>query len=461
MGMRTRAIIYTRVSVAALGDTTKTDEQERLCRELCERRGWQVAEPVFTDSSRSAWRRDRKRPGWDAMLAAVAARRADAIVTYWGDRLVRQPRDLEDLLDLRDGRDLTMASVAGQYDFANPDHRMMMRWEVARACNESDTISRRKKAQYERMRRQGLVRPGGYRAFGFARDGLAHDPAEAAIVRELAGRVLTGVSLGSLVRDLNARGIPTTAGNAWSHTTLRTMLANPKYAGLMPDGVAPGAWEPVLDRGQWEQLRAVIAARSAGSRPPGTAPDNARRWLLSGIAECGACGAGLSIHLTRYGGTTPARTYSCKACRKVDRSQPLLDAFVTGRVLARLANRANPLPSAGDAAAAAELAAVTARRAEAVAVIESLADRPGESLAVLARSLDSFDARIAELRDRAGDGQRQRLLAVHAGLTPDGFGALDLSARRAIVTACYRIVVKPVTRKGPGFDPAGILMSPL
>src|SRR6266516_1732229 len=98
-----KAGIYCRISLAILNDTTKVDEQERLCRELCERRGWDIAE-VYTDNNRSAWKRAKptaddphgrkvRRPGWDALLAAVGAGRFGAIVTYWGDRLVRQPRD--------------------------------------------------------------------------------------------------------------------------------------------------------------------------------------------------------------------------------------------------------------------------------------------------------------------------------------------------------------------------------
>lgn len=458
--MQARAVIYTRISVAALGDTTKTDDQERLGRAMCERRGWEVV-AVYTDNGESAWKRNRKRPGWDRMLADLEDGKAEVIYAYWGDRLVRQNRDLEDLLDLGRDRGIVLAGEGGEYDLANSDHRMMLRWITARSCNESDTISRRKTEQYKRWRKEGRVRVGGYRAFGFARDGIAHDAAEVALIRELASRVLAGESLGSLVRDLNERELLTTAGNPWSHITLRNMLTRPRYAGLMPDGKSPAGWEPVLERGEWERLRAVIGTRSAGDRPPGVSPDNTRKYLLSGTAECGACGARLSIHQSRHGNGRAAKRYSCKACRKVARSQPLLDAYVTGRVLARLGHAQNPLPAVADARMGAELDLLTRRRAETVAVIESLADHPGESPLALARALDSFDARIRQLRDQAATGENERLRAAHAGITLEQFNSLDLGAQRSIVAACYRIIVKPASRKGPGFDPADILMSPL
>ena len=84
-----------------MGDTTKVDDQDRINHRVAEQRGWTIeSQHVYKDNSRSAWKRGRKRPGWDAMLAAVERGEIDAIITYHGDRLVRQPRDLENLLDL-------------------------------------------------------------------------------------------------------------------------------------------------------------------------------------------------------------------------------------------------------------------------------------------------------------------------------------------------------------------------
>lgn len=457
-----RAIIYTRISVAALGDTTKTDDQERQCRELCERRGWDVG-GVFTDPSKSAWKRDRKRPGWDAMLAEVGAGQAAAIVTYWGDRLVRQPRDLEELLDLADGRGMILASVGGQYSFDNPDHRMMMRWEVARACNESDNISRRRRNMHERLRAEGKVRSGGRggRAFGFETDNMTQRPGEVAIIREAARRLLAGESAGSAARDFARRGVMSTGGTLMSRATLRKMLARPRYAGLMPDGISPAAWAPVLDRPEWELLRALLDDIGGDAVPNAS---NARRYVLSGIAECGHCEPPVTLQLLQSkgrNGRPPAKGYGCKPCGKVYRSQPLLDAFVGGRVVKRLANPQNPAASADDGGVAAELAATEKRRAETVKVIEELADHPEMSPEILMRSLASFDSRIANLRERLGDGGRARLLARYAGISLAEWEDLDLSVQRSLVTATFRVIVKPASRRGPGFNPADVLMSPL
>lgn len=63
------AAIYCRISHARDEDQTGVARQECICREIAERLQLRV-EPthVYVDSNRSAWQRNRKRPGWEEML---------------------------------------------------------------------------------------------------------------------------------------------------------------------------------------------------------------------------------------------------------------------------------------------------------------------------------------------------------------------------------------------------------
>jgi DNA invertase Pin-like site-specific DNA recombinase len=80
------------------------DRQERLCREVAQRLGLVIASgAVLVDNNRSAWQRRRKRPGWDALLEVIRAGRVRHVIVYHPDRLMRQPRDLEELLTLSEG----------------------------------------------------------------------------------------------------------------------------------------------------------------------------------------------------------------------------------------------------------------------------------------------------------------------------------------------------------------------
>jgi site-specific DNA recombinase len=468
-GNPVQAAIYCRISLAVLNDTTKVDEQEAQCREVCRRHGWHVA-AVFKDNSRSAWQRNRKRDGWDEMLEGLRAGRFGALVSYWGDRIVRQPRDLEDLLDLRDVRQISLASVAGRYDFDNKDHRMMMRWEVARACNESDTISMRVSNNHALRRARGLTRPGGRggRAFGFRTDGVTHIESECEAIRDMAARVLRGESAGSIARGASAAGQRTPTGGEFSHSTIRKMLARPRYAGLMPDGESKAAWEPVLDRQTWELVRMALDAKAETF---GYAT-NARRWLLSGIAVCGApredgeCGAPMLIKPSRGRGRKEySQGYACsrKGCGKVYRSAPHLDAYVGGMVVARLSDPLNPEPQAPrEPAEAAEWADLAAERAETERIARDYRASAG-MLGILAARLDAIDARMAELRDREAGDSRSRLIERYAGMTREQWEDDDLtplSVRRALVAACFRVTVLPSSGRGPGFRVQDVRVEP-
>lgn len=459
------------MSLAVMDDTTKVDDQERIGREVANRRGWTVADGcghprkdgVYTDNNRSAWQRNRKRPAWDQMLKDVEAGKINAIVVYHGDRLIRQPYDLEVLINLAYGKGVKLASPTGDRDLSKSDDLYIVRIESAGQCRESDRTSERRKAQYARWRREGRVRPGGRggRSYGFATDGLTQVPAECDHIREMAAMLLAGEPTGALVRDAAARGALTPAGRPFTHGTIRKMLARARYAGLMPDGENKAAWEPVLDRETWERVRDVLDGKAATF----ASATNARRWLLSGIAVCGACGAVMQLRPSKGRGRQEyANGYGCTGCRKAYRSAPHLDAYVSAAVLARLANPLNPAAQVPDAPdMAAEWEALAAERAQTEKAAKDYRTSPGR-LDILMGRLDGIDARMAELRELAAGDGRSRLLERYAGMTREDWEDEDktpLTVKRALVAACFTVVVLPAGKRGPGFRTEDVRLEPL
>lgn len=457
---RLRGGIYTRMSIVAIGDTTKVDDQERISRDLAASRSVDVGE-VYCDNNKSAWRKDRKRPGWDRMLADVEAGRLDAIIVYHGDRLIRQPWDLERLLALAESKGIRLFSPSGARNLDNADDRFILRIEAAQACRESDNTSRRRKAQYERWRRDGRVRPGGRggRAFGFETDGVTHIEAECEVIRDMAGRVLRGETVGTIAREVSACGWRTPAGNEFSHGTVRKMLARERYAGLMPDGESKAAWEPVLERETWELARLALSVK-AKDFPYAT---NARKWLLSGIAICGAPGCGSPMQIKPSKGRERrehVNGYACLACRKVYRSAPLLDAYVGRMVVNQLNHPLRPVPEAPAAPdSAAEWAALAKEQAETQRLAANYEASAGRLSLLMAR-LDAIDARMAELRERESDTMRARLRETYRGITWEQWQDEPLEVRRALVSAYFRVTVLPASRRGPGFRSEDVQMEP-
>src|SRR5262245_194922 len=118
----TRVALYARISKDRNGEQAGVTRQLDDCRALAERRGWTVvAEHVDNDISAYSGKR---RPGYLALLDDLRHGDADAIVCWHPDRLTRNPRELEDLLDVIESRSLAVATVqAGDVDLSTSSGR--------------------------------------------------------------------------------------------------------------------------------------------------------------------------------------------------------------------------------------------------------------------------------------------------------------------------------------------------
>ncbi|MGW1866171.1 recombinase family protein [Streptomyces mauvecolor] len=327
------AAIYCRISQAEDDDQTGVDRQERICREIAERRGLVVNQAhVYVDNSRSAWSRRRKRPGWDELLREARERGFRHIIAYHPDRLMRQPRDLEELLQVSDDHAITLHGEANRRDLSDPDDRFILRIEVAHACRSSDDTSRRLKSAMQDRAKEGKPQ-GGVRRFGYAPGGMTIVEEEAEIVREVFDRYLKGEGAAPIAKDLHSRGIKTAGGKAWNSGTIRALLDSRHVAGIrMHQGeeVGPGTWPAIIDAGIWEETQARRQYRSAAHRELLSQPAQ-RFYLLRGLVMCGRCGTLMS--------GTPKRTgpsYQCnrrgrndeKKCVRSIRAESL-EGFVT------------------------------------------------------------------------------------------------------------------------------------
>lgn len=453
-----KAVIYCRISLAIDGNTAKVKRQEKLCRALAKRLGWEVVH-VYCDNNKSAWRRDRNRPDWDAMLAAIEQDEIDAVIIYHGDRLIRQPWDLEKLLSLADGRGLRLASPTGTRNLDDADDRYRLRLDVAKACNESDTISRRTRVAHEERALKGKVRKGGARSFGYKRSGKVLE-SEAAEYRDAVARLLAGESRTSVLKDWKTRGVLTTAGNPWEYTAFSKMLTRPRYAALSVyrgEVVGVGKWPALVEREVWEALQVVLGVGSAlYTRGP---VGRGSVYLLTNIASCASCGGHLTSHLSA--GLTSYRCLGEGCPLKVRRNVGHLDEYVIGAVLALLSDEAmaarlSSSRSDEGAQAAAELAKLEAKRRQAVA---AFADDDVVSASDLRTVLSGLDDRIKTVRDRLGKLAGAHVLDGCVGLSREGWDGLPLDRRRSVVRALVRVEVG-ASKRGRGFDPDSVRVLP-
>lgn len=295
------AAIYCRISQADDDDQTGVDRQERICRDIATRHGLTIApDHVFVDNSRSAWKRDRKRPGWDKLLNSARGHQFRHVIAYHPDRLMRQPRDLEELLQVSDDHQILLHGEANRRDLSDPDDRFILRIEVAHACRSSDDTSRRIKDALRDRVDSGKPH-AGKRRFGYTPNGLEIIEEEAVIVREVFDRYLKGESPVVIGLALSKRGIKTAYGKTWSGGTVRALLESRHVAAIrMHQGeeVGPGNWPAIIDAGTWQEVRERRELRSAIHD---VNLSLRRFYLLRGLVMCSRCGTLMSG--TKVGGT--------------------------------------------------------------------------------------------------------------------------------------------------------------
>lgn len=177
------------------------------------------------------------------------------------------------------------------------------------------------------------------RAFGYTPTNEI-DQKEAAIVRELAVRVVNGEPLHALVKDLHERGIATSNGGRWDRTTIRSMLRNPRITGR-PTGVRAKPVPAILSEDIFKQIAERL---DAPERRINLLPGHRQYLMSGGRLVCGRCGKSMGPK----GGAIPAYVcisrYPTGGCGRMRIVADRTDLAVTTKLLARIA-----LPESGAA----------------------------------------------------------------------------------------------------------------
>ena len=172
----------------------------------------------------------------------------------------------------------------------------------------------------------GNTPPYGYRRVKLSQDkgfGLAPDPETAPVVRNIFhwyvegrsdGTVIHPMGLQAICTKLNQSGIPSPSRQTWSASTLRDLLQNPVYCGLIRWGwrkqqktyhKATGNWqatrsraafgeypvyqglhEPLVTRACWDAAQAKFATHPSRPGPKQMEQKNP----LAGLCYCSVCG---------------------------------------------------------------------------------------------------------------------------------------------------------------------------
>lgn len=488
-----RGVVYARVSKAGRdGGTASVDQQIAEMRDLMGVHGVTEAHAPAIDRAISASRARTVRPGWDRLVALVAAGDVDVVAVWESSRSTRRLAQWAAFRDLCIDRGVMWLTRDGLIDPDTGSSRLS--GGVAALVAESESVNLSDRVRRTTRAKASEGRPHGRERYGYARQydprtgalvGVQIEPSEAAVIRRLVDGALAGVPLRALARALNAEGIPAPGdavnvrrglpshGSLWATRTIRYLLLSRDYTGVRvhrtrkrfdPRTVVDVAehaavWPALITDDEHRNLTALLTDPTRNTR--GDA--DGRRHLLSGVLRCNRCGAAMRSVTQPRPGCAVQRYYICagSGCRGTSIRQDDTDALITRVVLARLARPdaalTPPDPSAPDRDAA--------RR-----TIDSAAARLDELAAAFADgsiTLAAYTAAERALADRVETAEAE-LRAARPTAIPPAFRAAvdpsvvweaaDVETRHAVITSLIsRVVVGPGRKGRLPYDPARVL----
>lgn len=312
-----KVAVYIRWSTDDQGEGTTLETQLERCRHYLGSQGWSFREDlVYVDDGYSGGTLER--PALTRLRRDVSEGRVGCVVVYKIDRLSRSVVDIVDLV-LREweGR-CFVKSTTEEVNTLSPAGKMFFYILVSFAEYERSVIKERTMGGKVKRAEQGL-NPGFRPPYGYVK---GHDPGtvamvetEASVVRRIFDLYLKGNGPYQIAHLLNAESTRR-RGALWNPLTIRRMLSNPAYAGVLEYGRSArsprdrsggpkqagtvrfdpprfarveGGFPALVDPGTWEEVQRLLRQRRAlregeGSRATYT------DYLLSGLARC-RCGA--------------------------------------------------------------------------------------------------------------------------------------------------------------------------
>ena len=209
------------------------------------------------------------------------------------------------------------------------DGELMLTILSSYAQEESLSASENKKWQIRKDFELGKI--GSITMLGYRRNAegvLEIEPSEAEIVRMIFDDYLSGMGQTAIAKKLNEMGIPTRQGNLWTSPRIREILVNEKYTGKLilqkyyrnnhidkiktvnrgelTKYCLENAHEPIIDMDTFQQAQERLKQQHSRYYHNGAT----KRYPLSGMITCAACGKNYQRKVFRNEGTWLCATFA-------------------------------------------------------------------------------------------------------------------------------------------------------
>jgi site-specific DNA recombinase len=318
-----RCAIYRRVSTDMQAEEGFSLEAQNIrLRAYAESQGWTIVED-YCDEGFSAKNTDR--PQMQRLISDIKKKKFDVVLVYRLDRFVRSVLDLHELLQLMERYDVKFKSATEVFDTTSATGRLFITMIATLAQWERETIAERVHMgmlkKVEQGQRNGAPAPYGY---DLVNGKLVINEEESKWVKYIFQRYGT-VGSQTIAKELNGKGIKTKKGDIWSDFSIRYLLRNPIYAGLVrwnyetySKGIRKRTGEevmteisqpdfvPLIDRNMFDEVQRLLERRSTMA----FRSDNF--YPFSGIAKCEKCGNSFTGAFKKLKSGKVHRFYKCR-----------------------------------------------------------------------------------------------------------------------------------------------------
>lgn len=309
-----KVAIYVRVSTTSQAEEGYSiEEQIDKLESYCKIKDWTVYK-VYTDGGFSG--SNTERPALEKLIKDANKKKFDTVLVYKLDRLSRSQKDtlflIEDVF-IKNG--IEFLSLQENFDTSTPFGKAMIGLLSVFAQLEREQIKERMQLGKLGRAKSGKSMMWAITSYGYEyhkdTGTVTINPAQAVAVKFIFESYLGGRSITKLRDDLNEK-FPKEI--AWNYRAVRTILDNPVYCGYnqYKGEIYKGNHEPIISKEDYDKTQAELKIRQR------TAAENVNprpfqaKYILSGIGQCGYCGAPLKILMgvVRKDGTRFIR-YEC------------------------------------------------------------------------------------------------------------------------------------------------------
>ena len=284
-----KAIVYTRVSTKEQVEGYSLIYQEKLCKEFCEKQGWEVLK-VFQEQGESAKTVDRTQLLKLLKFCAENKDKADIVVVHKIDRVARVTADYHAIRAAISRYGMVLKSVSEPID-GSAQGKFMENIYAAVAQLDNDVRAERTKAGLIERVKQGLWAWGAPLVYLNSPSGLIIDKERAPLIKKAFETYALGLyTIKDIAKLLNKWGLKSKYGNRIKPQIVSKIFSDKKYMGILEvsgwSGEQEGIHEKIVSSELFNKVQLIRQGKSFTAVPRLT---NNPDFPLKNIIECPDC----------------------------------------------------------------------------------------------------------------------------------------------------------------------------